>query len=64
MKTTQILSVMLTLIFIVVRFALLAGAVIAVRSPRRGPQRVGARRDPFSRTHQPKAESSALIATP
>lgn len=44
MKTTQILSVLLTLIFIVVRFALLTVAVITVRSPRQRTQRVGFRR--------------------
>lgn len=64
MKTTQILSVMLTVIFIIVRFALLAVAVVTVRSPMKVPQRVEVRRGAVDRTNRPGTESVTSVVTP
>lgn len=44
MKTTQILSVLLTVLFVIVRFALLTIAVITVRPSRQRTKRVGVQR--------------------
>jgi hypothetical protein len=44
MKTTQILSVLLTVIFVIVRFALLTIAVIRIRPTRQRTKRAGIQR--------------------
>lgn len=44
MKTTQFLSVLLTLIFMIVRFALLTIAVVRIRPSRQRTKPVGVQR--------------------